>query len=63
MSAERIKVVETKGNALEYLDLVVQPFAESVGFSVFPAVLDVTAPVPYGTGSGVDFLVLPDNLV
>ena len=47
--------METKGNALEYLDLVIQPFAESVGFSVFPAVLDVTAPVPYGAGGGVDF--------
>ena len=47
--------METKGNSLEYLDLVVQPFAESVGFSVFPAVLDVIAPVPYGAGGGVDF--------
>lgn len=47
--------METKGNSFEYLDLVVQPFAEPVGFSVFPAVLDVTAPVPYGAGGGVDF--------
>lgn len=55
MSAERIEVVESEGNTLKYLDLVVQPFAEPVGLPVLPAVLDVTASVPYGTGCGVDF--------
>lgn len=55
MSAERIKVVETKGDTLQYFDLVVQPFAEPVGFPVFPAVLDVTTPALYGAGGGVDF--------
>ena len=57
--------MKAESNPLEHLDLVVQAFAETVGFPVFPAVLDVAAPVAYGAGSGTNFFhlrcgVLPD---
>lgn len=38
MFAERIKIVELKGNKFKYLDFVAQPFVETIGFSVFPDV-------------------------
>ena len=48
--------MQAKGHPLQDFDLVVQTFAEAVGFAVLPAVLDVAPPVADSAGDGVDLL-------
>ena len=47
--------MKSEGNTLQDFDLVVQSFTQAVGFSIFPTVLYISAPVPYSAGSRVDF--------
>lgn len=47
--------MKPEGNTLQDFDFVVQSFTQAVGFSIFPTVLYISAPVPYGAGSRVDF--------
>ena len=46
--------MQAKGYPLQDFDLVVQTFAEAVGFAVLPAVLDVATPVADSAGGRVD---------
>ena len=56
--AEVLEAVEAKGYPLQYLYLVVEALADTVGLPVFSAVLHVSAPVPDGAGGGADLLHL-----
>lgn len=42
--------MKAKGYPLQYLYFVVEALTDTVGLSAFPDVLDVSAPVPDGTG-------------
>ena len=53
---EYFTVVEAEGGAFQDFYFIVESFAQSIGFPVFPAVLDIAAPMPDGTGGRVDFL-------
>ncbi len=44
---EAFKIIHTEGNPLQHLDLVVEPFIDAVRAVIFPAVLDIAAPVLY----------------
>ena len=43
--AEGFKAMQTEGDALEHLDLVVEPLAGAVGTAVFPSVVKISAPM------------------
>ena len=47
--AQGIKTVKTESDLLDYLDSIIQSFAEAVGFFIFPTVLYVSALVADGT--------------
>ena len=47
--------MKVESNPLDYFDSVIQPFAEAVGFFIFPTVLYVPAPMADGTGGRADF--------
>ena len=51
-----IKTVKAECDPLDHFDSIIQSFAETVGFFIFPTVLYVSAPVADGTGGGADFL-------
>lgn len=50
--------MQTEGHPLQDFDLRVQSHDETIGLSVFPAVLDVAPPVAEGTGGGVEFFYI-----
>ncbi len=52
---EGSKVMHAERYPLQHLDLIVQPLADTVGSAVFPAVLDVGAPVLYRIGGRAEF--------
>ena len=54
--------MQAKGHPLQDFDLVVQTFAEAVGFAVLPAVLDVAPPVADSVGeySGRFYTSIPE---
>ena len=61
--AEAFEAVQAKGHPLQDFDLVVQTFAEAVGFAVLPAVLDVAPPVADSAGGRVDLLYIGGGIL
>ena len=55
--------MQAKGHPLQDFDLVVQTFAEAVGFAVLPAVLDVAPPVADSAGGRVDLLYIGGGIL
>ena len=48
------EAVQAESYPLQDFDLVIQSFAETAGFAVLSAVLDVDPPVADGVGGGMD---------